>query len=1028
MSEAYEKLKKTLRTIFEMDKADLDFGIYRIMNQRREEIEQFLKNNLLSQVSDAFEGFATGKRAELKKELEGAIELAKKYNPGSDPEETEPVKELRAKIASSVDITAVENEVYSHLHTFFSRYYDKGDFISQRRYKSDAYAIPYGGEEVKLYWANQDQYYIKSSEHLRDYAFTLQQNDDKKKVHFHLVEADTEKDNVKARNGEERHFVLDSDNPLTIVDGELIIRFQYTHKVKEKQEKLNSDAVETIIGQKGFDEWLSMLQQKPPATGKNQNRTYLEKHLNDYTARNTFDYFIHKDLGGFLRRELDFYIKNEVIHLDDIDDTILKVTKQHLCKIKVIRTIGHKLIRMLAQLEDFQKKLWLKKKFVVETNYCITLDRIPVELYEEIIACEAQCIEWKSLFAIDALEGYSTPLTVNFLKANRFIVLDTAFFSNKFKDKLLAKIKNIDTNTDGLLIHSENFQALRLIEQRYTEQVKCIYIDPPYNTAASEILYKNSYKHSSWCSLMQDRLAASKKLLNEKGILEAAIDDMEFSKLENIIKQTYGDENFITNIAIMHNPKGRDQRHIADCHEYTIIAAKNIKKATTGKLKLSEDALAAKYPKGVGNNRHRELPLRRTGSGAQREDRPSMYFPFIHSKDGTELFVIPEDEYKNIYDGSNFNDKYVEELSKKYENQGYDFILPIRQDGSFGRWRWGYNSCNKRVKKGVLFVKEKSKKTVCQIDEIDDMFLPKSLWYGERYDASSKGTNLLKGILGPNEFNYPKSLHAVEDLITIGSNNQDYVLDFFAGSGTTGHALINLNRLHNANRKYILIEMGQHFDNVLRRRLEKIVYSNDYKNKKPVDRKGLSHCFKYIRLESYEDALNNLVLKGRTKLQQILLNKQTELLEDYMLGYWLDVETRGSCSLLNTEQFEDPFNYKLNIATDSVGVTKSTCVDLVETFNYLLGLTVKHIGIEHGFKVIYGTNPKDESVLVVWRNTKVQNNVVLEKFFEQPRYNPKSTEYIHIYVNGDHTLDDPCFKVKMIEIEFKRLMFDVQDV
>ena len=154
----------------------------------------------------------------------------------------------------------------------------------------------------------------------------------------------------------------------------------------------------------------------------------------------------------------------------------------------------------------------------------------------------------------------------------------------------------------------------------------------------------------------------------------------------------------------------------------------------------------------------------------------------------------------------------------------------------------------------------------------------------------------------------------------------------------------------------------------------------------------------------------------------------TELKEDYMLSYWLDVETKNSSSLLNLNQFEDPFNYKLNIAAGSVGVTKPTNVDLVETFNYLLGLTVKQIDTIRGFKVVVGQNPQDESVLVVWRVLADKDNAALEEFMNKSKYHPKDTEFDHIYVNGDHTLEDPHSKVKMTEIEFKRLMFDVQDV
>ena len=401
MSEAYNKLIKTLQTIFEMDKADLDFGIYRIMNQKRDEITQFLEDDLLSQAKNAFADYASESKTEVKAELDSLTKTL--ISAGMDPEQSPKVVELREQLASSVDITALENEVYSHLHTFFSRYYDKGDFISQRRYKSDTYAIPYEGEEVKLHWANRDQYYIKSSEHLRDYTFTMGINGEKS-VCIKLVEADAEKDGSQPRSMEKRRFVLDVENPLSVENGKLIIRYLYIPVERKQQKALNEKAVETIFRQKGFDDWLALLKHKAP-TEKNPDRTLLEKHLNNYTARNTFDYFIHKDLIGFLCRELDFYVKNEVIHLDDIENASFELTDQCLRKIKVVRVIARKLIQMLGQIEDFQKRLWLKKKFVVETNYCITLDRVPREMYPDIAANKAQREEWLQLgFASDETE------------------------------------------------------------------------------------------------------------------------------------------------------------------------------------------------------------------------------------------------------------------------------------------------------------------------------------------------------------------------------------------------------------------------------------------------------------------------------------------------------------------------------------------------------------------------------------------------------------------------------------------------
>jgi len=190
MTRNLDKLKKLLAELFQLDQADLDFGIYRIMNQKRDEITRFLEEDLLPQVQEAFGIYKSADRAELEEELEKTIQGAKAA--GFDPEESPKVRQIRDGLAKyGVDTTALENEVFSDLFNFFRRYYHEGDFLSLRRYKKGVYAIPYEGEEVKLHWANHDQYYIKTSEYLRDYTFKLPSG---KRVHFKLTEADTEKD------------------------------------------------------------------------------------------------------------------------------------------------------------------------------------------------------------------------------------------------------------------------------------------------------------------------------------------------------------------------------------------------------------------------------------------------------------------------------------------------------------------------------------------------------------------------------------------------------------------------------------------------------------------------------------------------------------------------------------------------------------------------------------------------------------------------------------------------------------------
>ncbi len=336
-----EKLKELLAELFMLDQADLDFGIYRVMNAKRVEVTHFLENDLLPQVRQTLAAVDTGDRAALETEKAKAIATAVGMGLTREQAEQIPkVKELQARIEAHANPAELENEIFSDLANFFRRYYQGGDFLALRRYKAGVYAIPYEGEEVKLHWANADQYYIKTSEYLRDYTFRLGDigpGGSPRRVHFKLVEADTEADNKKAATGQERRFILAAE-PVQEANGELIIRFEYRPDTdKRKQADLNSQAVQTVLpllGTPAFAPFYGHLSGLRP-TEKNPNRTLLEKHLADYTARNSFDYFIHKDIGGFLRRELDFFIKNEIMHLDDIEAEATSRVEQYLLGLRV---------------------------------------------------------------------------------------------------------------------------------------------------------------------------------------------------------------------------------------------------------------------------------------------------------------------------------------------------------------------------------------------------------------------------------------------------------------------------------------------------------------------------------------------------------------------------------------------------------------------------------------------------------------------------------------------------------------------
>ena len=327
----------------------------------------------------------------------------------------------------------------------------------------------------------------------------------------------------------------------------------------------------------------------------------------------------------------------------------------------------------------------------------------------------------------------------------------------------------------------------------------------------------------------------------------------------------------------------------------------------------------------------------------------------------------------------------------------------------------------------------------------------------------------LAEILGsPNLFSQQKKC------IEISNPDNGLVFDGFAGSGTTAHAVIQSNRENNKRQRFLLSEIGSHFDSAILPRIQKATYSSDWKDGKPVSRDGISHAFKYIRLESYEDALNNL----RVAPKSLPEGADPSFKRDYMLSYALDTETAGSPSLLNVEMFDDPTAYKMKIKVPGSDETREQCIDLIETFNWLIGLHVEHLDRWRGFNgtakrepdpelphstdtrlildgklteaetaadgefqfrkiegytlTIPGDMESKERTLVIWRKLTgnlERDNLMLDEWFKRNRLNTADGEFAVIYVNGSNNLrqDGKTRKVRLLEDAFHAAMWDVED-
>ena len=1030
------KFQYLLRELFQFDCADLDFGIYRIMNHKRDAVDQFIRERLPAIVEEELDRGPLAQQARAEGNLAEVAQRVK-ANLGEDaidehgvlhPPETELpiVRELvqeyeeaqRQAAGGSRSRDAVEAAIYNHLYTFFSRYYEEGDFISKRRYsRNQRYAIPYNGEEVYLHWANSDQYYVKTDEHFRNYDWKAPNG---VSVHFRLKNADVEQNNVK---GDRRFFIPRIPETEWGADGNTItIPFEYrplsgsetaAYGSRNQQDKIIGEAVAKIPEQ---------LHDNAPAIAalagehrRNGNGpvSRLEHHLRRYVGRNNSDFFIHKDLSGFLNQELDFYLKNEVLNLDSLVAAGQVLTEGWFQQMRLTKAMGSQIIAFLAQIENFQKLLWEKRKFVIETHYCITLRNIPADLYNDIAGNDAQWEEWRELYGIDASNRSAA-----FLEEHPTLVLDTRYFSSEFKDRLLASFPDLDGVTDGLLVYGDNYQAISSMEEKYKGAIQCVYIDPPYNTDASAILYKNGYKDSSWLALMENRLSKSRVLMSNTGVLCCAIDDEEAPPMRLALRNLLPKELGI--VAVRSNPAGRKSKgQFSPNHEYAFFYGKS--NSTPGVL-LKTEREFARYPFADENGRFAWNNLIRHGSGDRREDRPKLFYPIlVNDKDEIRIPKMEWNETTQQY-------QVLEEVG---DNEV--IVYPTRTEGGAvveKRWHRGHQSVKAspseyRVRRTKGDLGEENDINIDFKIRIDMSSMPKTWWDDGKYASANFGARMLKDLFGETEFDFAKAIGLVEDCLrAAGCNTQAIVLDYFAGSGTTGHAVINLNREDSGERKFILVEMGEYFDTVLLPRIKKVTYTPEWKNGKPQrsatteEAERSPRIVKYIRLESYEDALDSIRF-AQDDGQLAFAEANDEYLLKYMLGW----ETRESETLLNPVLLTQPFSYRLRVHVN--GAQQERPVDLPETFNNLLGLNVRKRETydDNGRRyLVYQGETRaalGRKVAVIWRETEgwTEADFARDRNFVDQQAIAGDAETV--YVNGDSCIAN----AKPIEPMFKARMF-----
>lgn len=1013
------RFQSLLRELFQFDSADLDFGIYRILNARRGLFEDWIEARLPAAVRKALSSGAVAQSdanakhlgelaAKLREEQEDDAVIdgdgrLREGITGKTAREYRALWQAQQASAQPASVDAREAGIYNRLYDFFRRYYEDGDFLSLRRYGSDdAYAVPWNGQEVMLHWANKDQYYVKTGEHFTDYRFRAGNSNDAWNVEFRLRQAETDRDNTKS--ADKRHFFFDA-GAVEIDAGARTLVLPVAWRAasaaeaaalpKQKpQDKINEDVERTLFGKQALKAEPALLAALKANVSEDDDKpqTLLARHLRRYTRRNTSDFFIHKDLRGFLTRELDYWLKAEVLKLDTLLAGGEQPAQAWLQTLACLREVATAIIDFVARIEDFQKKLYEKRKFVAACHWCATLDHVEraglTERLADILNAtdggNAQKAEWKRLFAIDEVKaeggkpGWKEKVTPEFLRSQTYLVLDTAFMPQEFTDALLASFDDLDAAVGCLMIKADNFQAVNLIEERFREAVDIIITDPPYNTGSDGFPYKDAYLHSSWITMMHDRIRASCNAVKPSGFVFMHIGDKnnlyrESHNLNRVLDETLGSQNYVAQLVWKNKSGGgNDSDFFAQDHEYIFSYSPRRSEAHLGED--PEAQVTTSYNKSDAKGAY----------ALERLDKQSIRY----SETGD--FVIRDPD------------------GKKYRPKHKD---PARPNAT---WRWSAGKVERDYDQLVF-----ENGNVYTKNYKDNGAVPRSLLADERFGRTRTGKTELFAMFGHEAFKNPKPTKIERFLLTIAADEAAIVLDPFGGSGTVGHAVVAQNRADGGNRMSVLIEQGDHFESVLCPRVFKAIYSEDWDSGKPTTRSGMTFTAKYLVLECYEDTLSNLRLRADAPGQGGL--DLDALPEEYRLGYWLDVETCGSASLLDVEQLERPFDYVLSVHDGKAARTQS--VDLAETFNYLIGLIVRQRRVldRDGCRYLLytgRTRADDAATAVLWRDIKGWKEADFAAERDWIASAAPFGEAVVIYVNGDSAIPgaqslDPVFHARM---------------
>jgi len=425
-----------------------------------------------------------------------------------------------------------------------------------------------------------------------------------------------------------------------------------------------------------------------------------------------------------------------------------------------------------------------------------------------------QVAEWNALGIVD--DGFKAQDIKTCFDKYKLLPIDTKYFKDIETD-IVKLFDDLDNSLDGLLIKSENWQALNTILNKYREKIKTIYIDPPYNTGNDGFLYRDSYQHSSWLTMMENRLSLARELMSDDGVIFVSIDDNEVRHSLMIMDEIFREGNVemmiwhkIPETGTAGQGKMKMTVRFRVDHEYILVGYKNINKILFNKpLRIKE--FKNEYSNPDNDPRGNWISSELCKSEEKSNPKGKNYYTVITPKGIkiTRQWHVKEEEFKQL-DNDN-------------------------------RIYWGDGTIIPRLKR---FLNEPQPVT------------PSSLI---KNISQTKGNKEIKSLFGDRiTFDNPKPSELISWLIEISNSSDSFILDFFAGSGTTAHAVMKLNKEDGGKRKFILVEMGNYFDTVIIPRVKKVAYSFNWKDGKPQDSDGIGGFFMYFELEQFEDVLDRL--------------------------------------------------------------------------------------------------------------------------------------------------------------------------